>query len=191
LYVDEAHSLGVYGRDGAGRCAEAGVRPDILVGTLGKAVGTEGAFVAGSQALRAYLWNRARTFVFSTAPSPAISAQTLAHVKRLRKAPSLQVAVLERAHEFREALKGRALRTPPGSFGPVVAVLVGAAASALAAAELLRKQGILTQAIRPPTVPEGSSRLRITISAGMSSKDVLRLADALAAALEQTCAASS
>jgi 8-amino-7-oxononanoate synthase len=183
LVLDEAHSLGVYGPGGAGRSAEAGVVPDVFIGTLGKAVGVQGAFVAGSEALRTFLWNRARSLVFSTAPSPELCTRLLEHVELTRHAGALREIVLQRASELRALLAERGVSLIPRSFGPIVAVLVGESDRAQEAAEFLRSQGILAQAIRPPTVPDGFARLRLTVGARHSSGDVHRIADAAQQAL--------
>ncbi|HVJ19099.1 MAG TPA: aminotransferase class I/II-fold pyridoxal phosphate-dependent enzyme [Polyangiaceae bacterium] len=179
LVVDEAHALGVFGPEGAGRCLAQGVRPDVLVGTLGKAVGVHGAFVAGSSTLRRYLWNRARSFVFSTAPSPALAALALLHVKHVRAAEDLRATLAERSAQLREALAPRGLPPLEHSFGPIVPLVLGDNESVLTATAALATRGILVQGIRPPTVPKGSARLRLTVSASMSSTDVERLAKAL------------
>jgi len=191
LVVDEAHALGVFGPDGAGRCAEAGIRADVLIGTLGKAVGTEGAFVAGSEALRTWLWNRARSFVFSTAPSPAACAVTLCHVKQAREAEAARGALLRKAGQVRSRLESEGLALVRGSFGPVISVLVGTNHAAVALAQRLREVGILVQPIRPPTVPQGFARIRVTISASHSDEQLTWLSDALVEAWRDTCGASS
>ena len=165
LVVDEAHALGVFGPAGAGRCREAGVVADALVGTLGKAVGVHGAFVAGSVRLRELLWNRARSFVFSTAPSPVLAELAQFHVQRTRAATELRVTLGRRATELRAALEARKLPTVPGSFGPIVPVVLGDERRAVAAVTQLASEGVLAQAIRPPTVPQGTARLRLTAKA--------------------------
>lgn len=185
LIVDEAHALGVFGPHGAGRCAAAGVVPDALMGTLGKAVGTQGAFVAGSTALRELLWNQARTFVFSTATSPLLGSVTLLHVERVKTADELRATLLERSAALGAALRGRGVAVPPGLGGPIVPVLVGGNERALKVAAVLEANGILAQAIRPPTVPAGSSRLRLTVSATWPTTAVHRVAAAVADALAQ------
>jgi 8-amino-7-oxononanoate synthase len=183
LYVDEAHSVGVFGPGGAGLCRAAGIVPDILQGALGKAVGSHGAFIAGSAAVRTWLWNRARSFVFSTAPSPLAAAASLEQVKRARAAEGARVELADLVTKFRAALSARGVRLIDGSFGPIVAVLVGDAERALAAGRALRAEGLLVQAIRPPTVPPGSARLRVTVTARHSSSALERAADALARAV--------
>jgi 8-amino-7-oxononanoate synthase len=191
LVVDEAHALGVFGPHGAGRCAEAGVRADALIGTLGKAIGTEGAFVSGSDPLRTWLWNRARSFVFSTAPSPIGCAITLNHVKQAIGADAARAALLAKAERVRARLESEGLALVRGSFGPIISVLVGTNQAAMTLAQRLRAAGILVQPIRPPTVPQGFARIRITISASHSDDQLAWLSDALVEAWKETCGASS
>ena len=184
LIVDEAHALGVFGPRGSGRCAESGVKPDILVGALGKAVGTHGGFVAGSQRLRSFLWNKARSFVFSTAPSPRLAELSSTHVQLVREADTLRSALASNAVRLRAALLEAGLSLARGSFGPIVSVILGDNPRALTAAERLRSVGILAQAIRPPTVPIGSARLRLTVKATFSPTEIARLAHEVIAACE-------
>jgi 8-amino-7-oxononanoate synthase len=180
LVVDEAHALGVFGPAGAGRCAQLGVRPDVLIGGLGKAVGSQGGFVAGSAAVRTFLWNRARTFVFSTAPSPLLCADTLRQVRAARLADLERERLLANAANLRAKLMERGLSIAPGSFGPIIALVLGDPERALQVATALRARRILAQPIRPPTVPEGTARLRLIVSAAHSQADLERLADAVA-----------
>ncbi|HET7543875.1 MAG TPA: 8-amino-7-oxononanoate synthase [Polyangiaceae bacterium] len=179
LIVDEAHAVGVFGPSGAGRCAELGVKPDVLVGALGKAVGCHGGFVAGSRQLRTFLWNRARSFVFSTATSPWLAEQTRGHVKLVREADVLRATLADLAGDFRSRLRDAGLPLAPGSFGPIVSVILGDNGRVLAAARRLQQSGILAQAIRPPTVPVGGARLRLTVKATFGRADVARLAHAV------------
>lgn len=178
LYVDEAHSLGVLGPEGAGLAAEQGVRADALVAGLGKAVGAQGGFVAGSEPLRTWLWNRARAFVFSTAPSPLLSRLTLAQVEATRAAGDARAALARRSRELRDALERLGLPVIAGN-GPIVPVVLGSNERALRAMQLLREQRILAQAIRPPTVPLGEARLRLTAHADWPDDAVPRIARAL------------
>jgi 8-amino-7-oxononanoate synthase len=184
LVVDEAHALGVFGPEGAGRCAEAGLVPDVLVGTFGKAVGLNGAFVAGSERLRTFLWNRARSFVFSTAPSPLLARLAMLHVKQVRRADAERRRLQGLTSAFRDELRRRGQSVLEGSFGPIVPVLAGTNERALEAASRLRSEGVLTQAIRPPTVPPGTARLRVTVTAALAPDQVQRLASAVVNALE-------
>jgi 8-amino-7-oxononanoate synthase len=176
LIVDEAHALGVFGPAGAGRCAEAGVRADILVGALGKAVGSHGGFIGGSNALRTFLWNRARSFVFSTAPSPLHADLTREQVIAVRASNELRGRLAANSAELRARLVKAGLSPAPGSFGPIVSLVLGDNERALAAAMHLRAAGVLAQAIRPPTVPAGAARLRLTMKATFSPADIERLA---------------
>jgi 8-amino-7-oxononanoate synthase len=175
LIVDEAHALGVFGGHGAGRCAEAGIRPDILSGALGKAVGTHGGFVAGSSTLRAYLWNKARSFVFSTAPSPRHAALTSAQLGLVLEADSRRASLAKNVEHLRGALREAGLSLAPDSFGPIVSLVLRDNQRALDAAARLRAVGILAQAIRPPTVAPGAARLRLTVKATFSDSDLVRL----------------
>jgi 8-amino-7-oxononanoate synthase len=178
LYVDEAHSLGVLGPEGAGLAAQHGVSADALVAGLGKAVGAQGGFVAGSELLRTWLWNRARAFVFSTAPSPLLARLTLAQVEAARAADAARVALARRSRELRDALERLGLPVIAGN-GPIVPVVLGSNERALGAMRLLREQRILAQAIRPPTVPLGEARLRLTAHADWPDDAVPRIARAL------------
>lgn len=189
LYVDEAHALGVFGPEGRGLAAEADVVPDILVGTLGKSLGSQGAFVAGRRHLRDWLWNRARSFVFSTGLAPSSAAAGLRGLRELRQSPERRATVLQRARELRKGIETIGREMPDGEaistmgFGHVVPVLVGEARPALRLAEALQRRGIHVQAVRPPTVPDGTSRLRLTTSAAQSEADIERAIEALRQAL--------
>jgi 8-amino-7-oxononanoate synthase len=185
LIVDEAHALGVFGSGGAGRCAELGVRPDVLIGGLGKAVGSQGGFVAGSEALRTFLWNRARPFVFSTAPAPLLCASALHQVRAARSADLQRARLRENFQALRDRLAGLDVPVADRSFGPIVAIVVGDGERAMQLAAGLRADGILAQAIRPPTVPAGSARLRVTVTAGLVAAEVERLAERIAAGLRR------
>lgn len=186
LIVDEAHALGVFGPGGAGRCAEAGVRADILVGALGKAVGSHGGFVGGSVALRTFLWNQARSFAFSTAPSPRHAELTRAQVIAARAEDELRRQIAASSTELRARLVQAGLPLASNSFGPIVSLVLGDNERALAVAKYLRAAGVLAQAIRPPTVPAGAARLRLTVKATFSALDV----DRLACLVEEACRAS-
>ncbi len=181
LVVDEAHALGVYGPRGAGLCAASGLRADLVIGTLGKALGAEGAFVACSAALRELLWNRARSFVFSTAPSPVTATIALSRLRDVIEGDRLRETLAARVAELDRAL-GSAWPRPPGSHGPIRPLLAGSPANALALERSLGAAGVVTRAIRPPTVPAGTSRVRLTVKATWSPADVARVA---AAALAQ------
>lgn len=182
LYVDEAHAIGTFGPAGRGLCARWGVRPDVLLAGFGKAVGAQGACVCSSKRVRAWLWNRARSFVFSTAPSPWLAQLIRGHLEHVRGAEAERARLEGLAAAFRARLRRAGLPLVPGSWGPIVGVVLGSAQAALGAAARLRDQGILTQAIRPPTVPDGQSRLRVVLRAAMSDADVERLAEEISRA---------
>ena len=184
LFVDEAHALGVFGPSGSGLCRAVGVVPDVLVGTLGKSVGVAGAFVAGSELLRRWLWNRARTFVFSTAPSPMLTELLLRQLHATRAASDARVCLRKNADSLRQALVAAGVPIKPGNHGPIVPILVGDPARCVRIAERLLAEGIVVQAIRPPTVPENTARLRVTVTATMTPNDIERLASALVGALD-------
>jgi 8-amino-7-oxononanoate synthase len=178
LLVDEAHALGVFGPGGSGLCRAAGIAPDALVGTLGKAVGVQGAFVAGPSVLRRWLWNRARSLVFSTAPSPLVAQLALLNVQRARGADAERARLHALADELRARLRTAGATVPSGT-GPIVPLILGDDARALRAAAALRALGLRVQAIRPPTVPAGSARLRLTVSCALSDADVAGVAECL------------
>ena len=173
LLVDEAHALGVFGPAGRGRCAELGVRPDALVGTFGKALGAGGAFVAGSAPLVDWLWNRARSFVFSTGLSPAVASLAARGVQLAEGDEAGRASLEQVAGALREIL--REVGAPLArSTGPILPVVLGDAGGALRAARALADLGVHVQAIRAPTVPAGSARLRVTASAVLGADGLER-----------------
>lgn len=179
LFVDEAHALGVFGPEGRGRCADAGIVPDILVGTFGKALGGQGAFVAGRAVLRDWLWNRARSFVFSTGLAPVSAVGAHEALGIVRSQPDLRLAVQRLSERLRRGLGAaqahRSMEAPQIlGFGHIIPVVSGSSASALVLAARLRARGIHVHAVRPPTVPEGLARVRLTVSAQHTQADIDR-----------------
>jgi 8-amino-7-oxononanoate synthase len=166
LVVDEAHALGVWGPEGAGYCAASAVVPDVLIGTLGKAVGLQGAFVAGRAPLTAWLWNRARSFVFSTGVSPALAELATDRIRLVRAADDRRERLREVGRRLSGALASMGVEVP--SAGPIFPWVLGSAGRAVQVSELLWERGVHVQAIRPPTVPDETSRLRITASAALT-----------------------
>jgi 8-amino-7-oxononanoate synthase len=162
LLVDEAHALGVIGPGGAGLCAEEGIAGavDVRIGTLGKALGAFGAFAATSANVAALLINRARTLIYSTALPPPICAAAIAAIG-LASAGELQRKLAANAERFASGLVRLGFRGGSGS--AIFPVVLGNPERALAAAAQLRAKGFLVKAIRPPTVPQGTSRLRFSI----------------------------
>jgi 8-amino-7-oxononanoate synthase len=179
LYVDEAHALGLFGPDGRGRAAEAGVTPDIIVGTLGKAFGSQGAFVAGRQVLRDWLWNRARSFVFSTGLSPAAAEAGRQAIEESLARPELRARVLSQAARLRAALTELGLDVR--GFGHVVPIVIGSSEAARASSIALAERGLVAPPIRPPTVPVGAARLRLAVTAHHDESDIAFALDAFRA----------
>jgi 8-amino-7-oxononanoate synthase len=186
--VDEAHATGIFGAHGRGVCELMNVehRVAVRVGTLSKALGTLGGFVAGSEELIAYLWNTARTQMFSTALPPAICAAAAAAVEIVRQDPERTATLQGRAAAFREALANRGVTPLVGSTGPIVPVVIGDPVQTMQVAERLEQRGYLVGAIRPPTVPNGTSRLRITITLSQDEAADQELAAALAEELKRS-----
>jgi 8-amino-7-oxononanoate synthase len=181
LLVDDAHGLGVLGPQGRGSVAQAGLGVDevpILMGTLGKAFGTFGAFVAGSDDLVETLIQQARTYIYTTAPPPAVACATRAALQRVREDDWRRVHLQQLIGRFRSGARELGLALCD-SQTPIQPLIVGTARRALQLSQALRERGILITAIRPPTVAEGSSRLRITFSAAHSDAQVDRLLAAL------------
>jgi 8-amino-7-oxononanoate synthase len=176
LIVDEAHAMGVFGPSGRGRAAEAGVEPDVLIGTFGKALGAQGAFVAGTRDLCRWLWNRARSFVFSTGLSPLAAAVAGRAVDLVQQDEDARARLKDVGVRLRRGLADLGLAIG-GGFGPIIPVLLGSDENALTWSQGLAELGVIAQAIRPPTVPEGTARLRLTASAGLSNEDVARALD--------------
>ncbi len=190
LIVDEAHALGVFGPDGRGLCAAVGVEPDVRMGTLGKAFGASGAFVSGCAALVDWLWNRARSHVFSTAMSPVVAAGARANLERSVRDPALRARAIAHADRFRSAL--RDLGVDVRGHGPIVPWVVGTEADALRVASVLQLRDVHAVAIRPPTVPEGTSRIRFAFSAAHTDAHVTHAIEAAREAstlCEAACAA--
>jgi 8-amino-7-oxononanoate synthase len=190
LIVDEAHAFGVLGPAGQGLCAENHVEPDVLVGTLGKALGAAGGFVAGTGLLREFLVNRARTFIFTTALPPAVAAAARAALGLAagpegdRRRDLLRQGVGWLTAHLRTLRSDRGLPGPVASgASPILPFVLGTDARALAVSSGLAERGVFVPAIRPPTVPAGTARLRITLSAAHAEADLQLLVGALREAL--------
>jgi 8-amino-7-oxononanoate synthase len=182
LMVDDAHGLGVLGAHGAGSVAEAGLTQEdvpILMGTLGKALGVAGAFVAGSATLIEGLIQHARSFIYTTALPPALAAATCAAIDIAREDDERRAHLLHLVAQFRDGAAQRGIRMAP-SRTPIQIVMLGDSAQALAASAALERAGFYVPAIRPPTVPANRARLRVALSAMHGADDVEHLLDALA-----------
>lgn len=180
LYLDEAHATGVLGEQGRGLAARAPGKVHVVMGTLGKALGGAGAYVAGSRALIDWLTNRCGGFIYSTAPAPAAFGALDAALDLVPGMDAERMRLLRMADELRAALQERGIDTLASTTQIVPAVL-GDAATALAAAEKLRAAGILAVAIRPPTVPAGGARLRFALSAALTDGQFERVLAAVQA----------
>lgn len=180
LMVDEAHATGVFGANGGGMVEEAGVAGgvDLAMGTFGKALGSYGAYVAASQGMIDFLVNRARSFIFSTALPPAVAAASLAAVQLIQREPRLRQELHERILYFKEALRQGGMSA---DLGPtqIIPLQLGESAKAVAAAQYLREHGLFVPAVRPPTVPEGTARLRFSITRHLGEADLKAAATAI------------
>lgn len=184
LYVDEAHAVGVLGPTGAGLAEAYGVKDkvDVEMGTLGKALGSFGAYAAGERRLRDLLLTRARSFVFTTALPPAACGATLAALGLVRGEPERRARLHGLCARLRAGLTDLGFDVSR-VVSPIFPVVLGSEERALAAAEGLRDRGFFARAIRPPTVPVGTSRLRVALSAALTEAQVEGFLGALAEVL--------
>jgi 8-amino-7-oxononanoate synthase len=189
LIVDDAHGLGVMGKTGRGCCEYFALDSDdvpVLVGTFGKAFGTFGAFVAGDADLIEFLVQKARTYIYTTALPPAVAAATRAALRVSQRESWRREKVLSLSRRLRDGLE--TLGFPPGGtrdatgsiVTPIVPVILGDESRAVAVSRSLEERGLLVAAIRPPTVPAGTARLRVTLSAAHEEAQVDTLIAALA-----------
>ncbi|MBP7275116.1 MAG: 8-amino-7-oxononanoate synthase [Kiritimatiellae bacterium] len=186
LMVDEAHATGLYGPAGAGRVSELELsgRVPICMGTLSKALGSAGGYIACSRPVREVLVNRARSYVYSTALPPAAAGAALGALRLLRDHPVWGRAVRARAESFRTEL--RAGGAPAGGLdSPIVPIPVGDPMRVMEVARRVREEGILVGAIRPPTVPAGTARLRASVSLAHDPADLQLAARVIAGALRE------
>jgi glycine C-acetyltransferase/8-amino-7-oxononanoate synthase len=182
VMVDEAHGTGVLGPGGRGAVAAAGLEHevDVIVGTLGKALGSYGAYVCSDQQMAKYLINTARTLIFSTALPPPAVAAAMAALELLREQPRRVEKLQRNGAVLREALAQSGMPVPDGET-PIVPLIVGDATDAVRASERALERGIFAQAIRPPTVPTGSSRLRLAVMASHTKSELREAAGVLPA----------
>ena len=166
-YLDDAHGAGVLGRTGRGTAEHFGVSGeiDITVGTLGKSFGTMGAYVAGSRSLIEFLISTARAFIFTTGTPPALAAATLEALHIARAEPWRREAVRNRAQQLRERLRAGGRETNGLPDGHIISLNVGDPRLTMALVRDMRRRGFLVGGVRPPSVPAGTSRLRISVSA--------------------------
>lgn len=182
LMVDDAHGFGPLGANGGGIVEHFGLGMDdvpVLIGTLGKAFGTSGAFVAGSDELIETLIQFARPYIYTTSQPPALACATLKSLELLRTEHWRREHLTRLIAQFRAGAEQIGL-TLMDSFTPIQPILIGDAGQAVRLSRMLREHGLLVTAIRPPTVPAGSARLRVTLSAAHSAAQVQLLLNALA-----------
>jgi 8-amino-7-oxononanoate synthase len=184
-YVDDAHATGVLGANGRGSAEHCGVEGeiDVMMGTLGKAVGTIGAFVCGSEVLVEFLMNRARAFIFTTGSPPAIAAATVAALRIVRAEPERRERLLANARYLRAKLAGIGIVSGGEPDGYIVPIVLGESERTTIVGRALCDAGYLVGAVRPPTVPMGQSRLRVTVSAAHDTDQIDRLVAAIATVL--------
>ena len=182
LYVDEAHALGVLGPEGRGACAAAGIPADdphvVRMATLGKAFGSYGAFVAGAPEIVELLRNRSRGFIFTTGIPPAAAAAASAALRVSRAEPERRTGLLKRAAALRAMLASQGWEVG-AACAQIIPLAIGEPEETMAASARLQEQGILCQGIRPPTVPAGTCRLRLSLSAGHTDADLTTIVRAL------------
>jgi 8-amino-7-oxononanoate synthase len=182
LILDEAHATGVHGPAGHGLAAAAGITSKVLavIHTCGKALASAGAFVCGPALLKDHLLNHARTFIFSTALPPYFAAQIRASLRLAEGMDADRASLLHRAATLRAALRSEGFDTA-GSDSQIVPVVLGHNDVTLDAAEHLQREGFAVRGIRPPTVREGGSRLRLSLNTRISQEELSRLVNALVA----------
>ena len=181
LLVDEAHATGVYGPHGRGWCEEVGI-PEIScvrIGTFSKAIGSQGGFVVGSTVLCDWMRNRARTQMFSTALTPGACGAALESLRLITAAPDRRERVRSLSRQVRTELISAGWSVTGIPDCPIIPIIVGEPHIALQLSQRLQEQGFLVPAIRPPTVPQGTSRLRISLTSDHSPEDVRRFVEVL------------
>lgn len=169
--VDEAHALGVFGPEGKGYCAELGMVPDVLLGTLGKSFGGQGAFVAAAAPVIDLIRNKARSYIFSTAPSPALARAVILALRLVREADGLRTALLSHSERLRVGLSELGYRVLPGR-SPIIPVIIGDPLPTMRLSQALLERGVFAHGIRPPTVPAGTGRLRVVPMASHTKTDI-------------------
>jgi 8-amino-7-oxononanoate synthase len=186
VMFDEAHATGLLGASGSGLVEELDLRGRVLVemGTLSKALGSFGAYVAGSASLIELLVNRARTFIFTTGLPPAAVGAAQAAVAIVRREPQRRERAWQNARAIHAAIASAGIEMPPLE-SPILPVVLGAEDRTMQACERLLERGVFVQGIRPPTVPAGTSRLRATVMATHSEEQIARAGSAIVEALQE------
>ncbi len=188
LIVDEAHAVGIYGHRGSGWVEYSGDddRVFLTINTAGKALGVAGAFVAGPEWAIDFLIQRARPFIFSTAPPPPVAAALEASLDVIRDEPERRLRLLENTWRLRRLLDDSGLNIPVSN-SQIIPVILGNNQRASQAAEELQREGFDVRALRPPTVPAGTARLRVTVNAGLDESTLIRFALALKRVCSTVC----
>lgn len=186
LMVDEAHATGLFGTNGGGVIEEDGVGDavDIAMGTFGKALGSYGAYAAASKEMISYLVNQARSFIYSTALPPAVIGASLAAIKLIQTEPELRRELHDKTAHFKKHLKDHGITDDLGP-SQIVPIMIGDSKKAVAIAEELLQKGIFATAVRPPTVPENTARLRFSITRHHREEDLEETAKVLAKILKK------
>lgn len=186
LIVDEAHAVGVFGASGSGLIEAFGIEAEVFlsINTAGKALGAAGAFVAGDRAAIEYLINKARSFIFSTAPPPAIAAVLQTSIEIARKEKARRAKLLNLSEFFRELLNENGINVSLEN-SQIVPVLIGDSKRAVEIAEELQTKGFDVRAIRPPTVPENTARLRVSLNVDLTEEILREFVNHLTIAIRQ------
>ncbi|MCK5785159.1 MAG: 8-amino-7-oxononanoate synthase [Candidatus Sabulitectum sp.] len=177
LVVDEAHAVGVFG-SGGGVCRSLSIQPDVITGTLSKALGGYGGFASCSASLRSFFVNRSRSFVYTTGLPPSSIGAALGALELINSSSNMGETLLTNAALFRERLNKMGFDTC-GSASQIIPVIAGDSSNAVSFSEYLEEAGILAVAIRPPTVPEGSARLRFSLTMSHSNQDTDKVISAM------------
>ena len=186
LVVDEAHAMGLFGERGSGLAEELRLERQILakLGTLSKAAGVVGGYVCGSKQLIAFVVNFCRSYIFSTAPPVPIVGAARASLELIDSMRSQRQQLRSESAKLRRSLTEMGWEVPAGE-SPIIPIIVGSAKRAQAVSQALANHRIYVPAIRPPTVPEGTSRLRVSLSASHTSADVEHLTDCLSKLVQE------
>jgi 8-amino-7-oxononanoate synthase len=187
MIVDEAHATGILGPNGAGAVTELGLcqRIPIRIGTLSKAIGSQGGFVTGSQTLIDYLWNHARTQMFSTGLSPMACGAALAAIHKMKSDSSARETLTKHIGIISQTLQGQGISIINHPQIPIIPIILNTVEKTMQAAQLLKAAGFIVAAIRPPTVPHNLARIRVSLSAVHQTEDILALAETLSHILKK------
>lgn len=179
LYVDDAHATGVLGPQGRGYVCQLGLEEqvDVIIATFSKALGGLGGFVAASQKIISFLRNRCRSLIYTTALPPVVLAFNLAAIKKAKAANDRRKNLMETTHRAYQALKTMGLEVKP-SISPILPLIVGSSEEALKLSRKLYRKGVFVPAIRPPTVPKGTARLRLSFMSAHTQKHLDQLLEA-------------